>query len=57
MNSGKSCVIAFGAIEKKEAAYMNYRRKWLDGMFDERHRNIMSREHLTEEETAEKIAK
>lgn len=57
MNSDKSCVIAFGAIEKKEAVYMNHRRKWLDGMWDERHRNIMEHEQLTEEETAEEIAK
>ena len=36
---------------------MNHRRQWPDGMWDERQRNIMEHAQLTEEDTAEEIAR
>lgn len=54
---GKECVIAFGAIEKTNRQVKDYFYEWQKGFPEERQRNYMYHDHLTEEEYLNQIAK
>lgn len=47
---GKECVIAFGAIEKTNRQVKDYFYEWQKGYPEERQRNYMYHDNLTEEE-------
>lgn len=55
-DSRKECVIAFGAVEKTNRQVKNYFDEWQYGYPDERQRNYMYHDHLTEEEYLEQVA-
>lgn len=53
---GKECVIAFGAIEKTNRQVKDYFYEWQKGFPEERQRNYMYYDHLTEEEYLNQVA-
>lgn len=50
MGSGRDCMMAFGAIESTHAQVKDYFTEWFNGFPEERQRNMMRNEHLTDEE-------
>ena len=52
---GKDCVIAFGAVEKTNRQTKDYFYEWYHGYAEEKQRNWMRHDHLTEEEYLDRV--
>lgn len=50
MGSGQDCLMAFGAVEKTHAQVKDYFYEWMNGFPEERQRNMMHNDKLTEEQ-------